>query len=389
MILKINDRIRIREVNLFNNFSLNLKYDSVGSTFSFSFYFNPDNKEHSELACVSHFHEAIVEHNGETILTGYILTQTFQDSAKKELSNIGGYSKAGVLEDCDIPTSLYPLQADGLTLKEITERIISKFGIKLVIDANVSASARAVFSNTEPTTDAGKITSRDPETTTTTGGGLNANLDKKITKANAKENQNIKAFLTQLAAQRNIIISHNEHGNLLFTEIKTNLKPILDFSDGVIGTTMSMSFNGQAIHSHITVVKQADSSGGNAGEFTISNPYCPILYRPIVVVQTSGDDITIEETAQQALASELKNIKVIITTDRWEVDGKLIKPNNLITVTNKNLYLYKKTTLFIEEVTLTGDSEKTIAVLTCVLPEVYNKNYPKNVFIDAHKNVPI
>lgn len=354
MNLKINHRLGVTDVKYFNNFSLNLKYDSMASTFAFDFYFDPKNREHAEMACVSHFHEAIVEHNGETLVTGYILSQIFKSAAKKQLAQFGGYSLPGVFEDCEIPTTLYPLQADGLSLKQIAQKLIQPFKLKMVVDPSVESKMNSV-----------------------------------IKKTTASESQNIKSYLTELAAQRDIVITHDEQGRIVFTKAKTDLKPLFHIEQGVVlGTEISLSFNGQQIHSHITVQKQASSEGGNAGEYTIANPYCPIVYRPKVTSQTSGDDVTIEETAKNALAAELKNIVLTITTDRWEVDGKIIKPNNIITVTNPEIFIYKKTEWFIESISFTGDTKKTTAVLTCVLPEVYNGKTPKNIFVDPHQNLP-
>lgn len=351
MNLKINDRLRVRNIKFFNNFNLNLRYDSVASSFSFGFYFDPKNNEHKELACVSHFHEAIVEHNGETLVTGYILGESFASASTRKLVSFGGYSLPGVLEDCEIPPSVYPLQSDGLTLRQIAEKLIKPFGIKMIVDPAVASRMNQVYEKTT-----------------------------------ADIKQPIKGYLTELAAQRNIIISHNVKGELLFTEAKANQAPIMHFELGIPATEMSLSFSGQDMHSEITVMKQSSLDGGNAGQYTIHNPFVPIVYRPKVITQSSGDDIDTEKAARNALAAELKNIVLTIVTDRWEIDGKIIKPNNIITATNPELYLFKKTKWFIESVTLTGDNTKTTATLNCVLPEVYNGQVPKNIFVDTHKN---
>lgn len=363
MNLKIDHRLGVVDVKFFNNFSVTLKYDSVASTFGVDFYFDPTNQVHAELACVSHYHECILQHNGETLITGYILSQSFLSSDKKQMVKIAGYSKPGVLEDCEIPTSLYPLQSDGLTLREIAQKLIAPFGLGLVTDGVAKAESNQVFT-------------------------LDEKLDKTIVKSNAKESQNIKSYLTELATQRNIILSHDEKGNLVFTEAKTNNAPLFHVEQGVIATSIKMNFNGQGIHSQITVIKQADSSGGDAGEFTIYNPYCPIVFRPKVITQSSGDTNTIEDYAKNALAAELKNITVVITTDRWDINGKIIRPNSIITVYSPENYIYKKTKFFVESVSFTGDSEKQVATLNCVLPEVYNRQSPQNIFVDAHLNFP-
>ena len=355
MNLKINDRINVRNIEYFNSFNLSLKYDSVASTFGFNFYFDPLNRDHAELACVSHFHEAIVEHNGEKLIHGYILSQAFNVSSKKELVQFAGYSLPGVLEDCQIPTSLYPLQSDGLSLYDIAKKYTAPFGLKIIVDPEVSSRMNVSY-----------------ETTT------------------AEPSQSIKDYLTQLAIQHDIVISHNSDGNLLFTKAKANMEPILRFADGLIGTSMSMSFSGQGLHSEITVVRQADSDGGNSCEYTILNPYVTIVYRPKVIVQTSRDqnDVSIEQAAKNALAAELKNIQLKITIDRWDIDGKIIRPNNVISVLNPDLFIYKESKFFIEQVDYVGNSKETTAVLTCVPVEAYNSKEPKNIFVDAHQNLP-
>ena len=352
MILKINDRIRTRKVDYFNQFRVSLRYDSVASSFGFNFFFNPDNTEHKEMACIGHYHIATLEHNNELLLTGYILSTGFDNSAVKKMATFGGYSLPGPLEDCQIPPSLYPLQSDGLSLKEIAERLVKPFGLKIIVDSAVSARMESTYEKT------------------TAGVG-----------------QTIKDYLTELATQKNIILSHTSKGELLFTEAKTSRKPILHYGgDGLPCPEMKLDFNGQAMHSEITVIKQADKDGGNAGQITVKNPYVPYVYRPKVVAQSSGDDIDTEQAAKNLLAAELKNLKLTITTDRWEIDGKIVKPNNLISVINPEVYLYKKTEWFIEQVDLVGDNTKTTATLTCVPPEVYNGKTPSYTFkgINTH-----
>jgi len=70
----------------------------------------------------------------------------------------------------------------------------------------------------------------------------------------------------------------------------------------------------------------------------------------------------------------------------WEIEGKVIKPNQIITVRNPELYLYKKSNWFIESVQLDGDETQTVATITCVLPETYNGGTPSYIFeIDEEK----
>lgn len=380
MILRINDRIRNRKVEHFNSFRFNLRYDSVASTFSFNAYFNPENSEHKDLFCIGHYHKCTLEHNGELLLTGYILSQVFNSGSSKELIGLGGYSLPGVLEDCHIfpdkvsksdpilsntsildtlvnsvkqlitESSSYPLQSDTLSLKEIASKLITPFGLKMIIDPVVSKDMDSPFEST-----------------------------------NAGETQTIKDYLTELAAQKNIILTHNEYGNLVFTRAKTDQQPVLDFGE-IPGTSMSLSFNGQNMHSHISVLKQQDFEEDESvadefkNQFTVRNPYVPYVFRPKVVVQTSGTSKDTPKVAKSALASELRSLTLKITIDRWDINKKLIKPNSIVAVKNPDIYLYDRTKWFVEEVEYSGDNESMTAVLTCVLPEVYNGKTPEYLF---------
>jgi prophage tail gpP-like protein len=80
------------------------------------------------------------------------------------------------------------------------------------------------------------------------------------------------------------------------------------------------------------------------------------------------------------LSQELKNIKLTINLDRWEIDGKLIKPNSIIAVKNPEIYLFQKSNWFIESVRFIGDEKQRTATLTCVLPSVYDGSTPSYIF---------
>lgn len=354
MILKIFDRFKVRKVEYFSEFYLSLSYDSFGSTFSFSFYFDPNNPEHKELACVTHFHDCVIEHNGEILVSGFALSQGFTYNPEKKLATISGYAKPGIFEDCNIPPDIYPLQSDGLNLKQIAEKLTApwnlstKYKIGVIVDDSVSDL-----------------------------------VNKALKSTTASETDTIAGYLTTLAQQKKVIISHDEKGNVLLTQAKTDGKPILefDFTKGMIpGTNFEMNFNGQGVHSHITIMKQASSDGGNAGQVTVENPYCPVFYRPKTVTQSSGDDVDTNEVALRELSAEWENLQLTIETDRWEIDGKIIKPNNMISIIAPELYLYTKSNWFIRSIDFKGDEKETTATLNCVIPEVVNGKMARSIF---------
>ncbi len=354
MILKIFDRFKVRQVTKFNSFRLSLAYDQFGSLFSFAFYFEPDNPEHKELACVSHYHDCTIEHNDETLITGFALSQGFTYESTKQLATISGYSKPGFFEDCNIPPDIWPLQSDGLSLIQIARKITAPWDMSTKYKIDIKVNDR-----------------------------VSERINKSFKKSTASETSTIAEYLRELAQQKQIIISHDEFGNLLFTEAVTDMDPIMtfDFTKGMIpGTKFDHNFNGQQMHSHITIVKQASSDGGNAGEVTVRNPYVPTVYRPKVVVQSSGDDIDTQEVAMRELSKEWEGISLTIETDRWEVDGKIIKPNSIVEIIAPELYIYKISRFFVRSIDFEGTEERTTATLNCIIPEVVNGVMAKSIF---------
>lgn len=353
LVLNIDDRFIKRKVKFFNNFSFNLVYNSVGSTFGFSYYFDPNNRFHKEIATVSHYHEVTLEFNDELLVTGVLTSQKFSAGKTKQQASFSGYALPGVLEDVNIPPRIYPLQSDGLSLEQIANKLISPFkknyGLTMTIDPAVKSKMQSTFDT-----------------------------------SSASESATIKDYLTELASQKDIVMSHNEKGQLLFTEAKTNIKPVLVFDltkSSPIGYEFETSFDGQGMHSHITMQGQASDDGGNGKEVTVRNPYViGSVFRPKVLSQSSGDDNDTRLAAKKALANELRNLKLTIKTDRWVVDGKILKPNNIISIFAPELYIYKKVDFFIESINYTGDNKKTIATLNCVLPEVYNGEKPESIY---------
>ena len=119
---------------------------------------------------------------------------------------------------------------------------------------------------------------------------------------------------------------------------------------------MQLSINGQQLHRTITVVKQPDTDGGNAGQSTVTNPFCSIN-RTKTVTQNKGDDNDTQLVARAVLGAELKNIKLTISLDRWvDSNGNLFKPNTLISIINQDLLIFDKTNFFIESVNFVRNS---------------------------------
>jgi prophage tail gpP-like protein len=342
MILKVAGK----KLSRFNDINVNLKYDSVASTFSFVYYYDPNNIDLREFNKFGGYVDAVVEYKGKPIITGTVLNYSHAVSSEKSLSQISGYSKSGVLEDCQIPVDSYPLQANGKNLLDIARSLIRPFGLKINVSPDVNSVVNATINSTT-----------------------------------ASASQSIIGYLAEIASQRNVIISHDSSSNVLLTRARASQPPLFEIDRGGVGvTSMSLSFNGQAMHSDITVLKQASTSGGNAGQFNVTNPFVS-KYRPKVSIQSSGDDVTTEQAAKRELASEISSIVLTISLSSWEYKGQLLQPNTVISVVDPDLGMPNKTKWFIEEVSFRGNQESQTCELKCVLPSVHDGSKPINVFL--------
>jgi prophage tail gpP-like protein len=358
-------QVRNKKLSLYNNLRVTLKYDSVGDTFSFTFYFDPANKEHREIFLPLSYPEVKVWHNDELLITGMLLSHSFGKSAVKRLISVGGYSNSGVLEDSSIGEVG---ELSGLTLVQVASRLIQPYALALVVDDVVKDDANKVIS---------------------------VNTDMK------PENK-IKDILTDLARYRNIVLSHNEKGDLVLTRADTKRKPVYHFEDDMKGIDIWLDVNGQMMHDQITCVN--DYAGNNAAEAKIKNPYLSstrdrgtepggylALNRPIIIKDSDSNEIEIPRTARFYLGLELKAIRLKIRMYGWELGGKLVRPNMMITVTSPENFLYQPTRFFVEEVQLELERESfaEVCTLSCVVAEVYNNDVPVNIFTGSNLTVPV
>lgn len=360
MILKISDRFKNRRIAYFNDVSVNLKYDAICSTFQVNYYFDPTNVEHKELSCVGHYHECTLHNdNDELVLTGIILSIRFTSEAKKTLVSISGYSLAGVLEDCELPPfdrngAAVPgyLQSDGMRLRQIVTKYADLFKLGVVIQSGATEAMESLY-----------------------------------TQSDGKATQSIKSYFTEMLTQKDIVITHDEYGRLVFTK-PVRTKPIFHFEpDKLPATDMSLNFNGQGMHTYYLVMAQQEieDAAQSPESKPILNPYIPNrrnVFRPKVATMSSKSDEELDpkKAAENLRARELRSLTLTIKMDRWELNDRIIRPGVEISVTNPEIYLYKKTEWFVESVELSGDTEKQVAVITCVPPEAYTGGEPSYPF---------
>lgn len=343
-VIKINGT----KYEAFNDLTINLNHANISSTFNFSALFEPENQNHRNLFKPFSYNSCVIEtEQGQRVLTGTILSHGFKSTSKLEPAQLAGYSKTGVLADCTIAKSSYPLERTGLNLSEIAADICAPFGINVLTSRDATAASE-VFEKV----------SADPSDT-------------------------VAKFLIELASQKNLVLNHDINGDLFIELISTFSNPVAFFEDGEPDTVISLDCDGQSLHSAITVMKQASLDTDNASEQVFENPFVS-AFRPLIKKQTSGNDNNTAEAARNSVLSELRNaLKVKINVDRWtwrNDSPELIIPNRLIRVHSPNSYLFEPTNLFVDSVVLNSNKNSETAELTCVIPQIFQGGSLNNFF---------
>ncbi|MCH9621015.1 MAG: hypothetical protein S4CHLAM20_04290 [Chlamydiia bacterium] len=341
MIVKISGK----NYDYFNEFSLDRKYDSIGSSFSLSALFEPDSSIHREIFKPFTYPLIEIFEGGKKLFTGYIVNNKFSLSKNAKLSPLSGYSKTGFLEDCDVPKSVYPLSFNNLGLREIATQLCNPFDLKVVVHPSATAIADEVYDQIE-----------------------------------TEDVKSIKSFLTELATQKNLLLSHTVEGELLITKTNTDAVPVANLGSSGNTESFTLSTNGRKMFSDNLVMQDADVDTDNASEAEVSNPYVK-RFRSKTWKQSSGNNNQTEDTARNVLSTQLKAITLNIEINSvfWN-NGILIEPNQIITVESPELYLFKKTKFFVESVKFKGNAKRVGASIVCVPLEVYNESEVVSIF---------
>ena len=344
----ITIKIDNKSFELFESFSIDSNLDSVASSFQISLKYT---EEDDNIFTPLSFKNIKIFENQKLILNGTIINHSFQSDSNTNLVVISGYSIGGILEDCSYPFDLYPLESINKSLSEICNKILPYFNVEYIIDSSVEHEMNLIF-----------------------------------TKSIADPEESVKEYLSKLAAQRNIIISHTQDGKLLFFRPKNNL-----VSKGIYNKTntigASLDINGQSMQSKLYVLRQPSvpkRSKTNTnktkvlGKFydEVQNNLVQDNKRVSVKIMSSGEELDTSQAVNNYLMDQLKNIKLSIAFHEWQN----LEIGDLIEYQNDELKLFNPVKLMVTSISKYFDAESSMYEISCNLPESYAGGTPKNIF---------
>lgn len=347
-----------KSIAYFNSGTINLKLDSIASTFEFAAYFKPQEIDFQEIfKPLQYLPVEIYNSKKNLIFTGTILNHRFTSNSGRELVIISGYSKSGILEDvCIPPSENYSLESNNKSLKDIATQLCRLFGINVVVsDQAKSISETNVKFPKQKTKESTNFAS------------IKAKASSVFGRTSASPSESIRDYLAKLASQKNIILSHNEKGEVLLFQPDYNQLPRYFFTKG---NTISMSadYNGQALHSDIYIVRQPSDDNQGVSTFDRAKNTLVAKYRPTTKIMSSGEDAQTKDAAKNELASELKAIQLTL-----ELQGLFdeIYPGEIVNVHNHHIYCYAYNRFMVDSITLKFDSKSDTTTLNLVVPETF------------------
>jgi len=352
MKVKINNTFYVSLIRITVERVLN----SVTSGFSFETRFDPEDENHRKaFKPLSYSTVQIFADDGTRLLTGYAVNHSFNSESLTKSITITGYCNTGILNACNIPKSKYPLERQDISISELADDILNAFNISWVQGSNLIGEIEN-FS----------LPTRQELTNV---------LNIPFKKVEAQPSDSVAEFFIKLAKQKNVVVSNNTYGQLVFYRPNLSKAPRWSLTKNN-SLSMRLDTSTQGMHSNITVLRQFSGyTTDTTPEFSVENPLIG-KFKPSVSVLTSGSETETPEAAKQRLGSELKGINLTVV-----LEGIVkIDTGDILLVQNNEVYLYYKTRMVVRVVRYKELPEGKTTELVLNLPQTYTGEVPKQIF---------
>lgn len=324
-----------------NNASLTKSIDSM-STIQFSAPFQSELKDFRDNFRPLSFNDIECTIGGIKEFTGTMLTASPSIEEDSTVVDVAGYSLPGVLNDCTPSPVDATLEYNDQGLIDIAGSIAEPFGLSVVFDE-----------------DQGSIFER-------------------VACENGKK---ALSFLIDLANQRNLIISDNSKGDLVFLRSIESGNPVvtLDQDDSPV-VSVSARFSPQNYYSHVTGVEPI-ATGLDGSKFTVQNERLSGVIRPFTFRAKDTQSADLKSAVDDKMGRMFGNIvQYELELDTWrDPSGNLWKDNTTIKLRAPDAMIYSFYEFLVRSVKFKNDGESKTAILTLVLPEAFKGQIPKRL----------
>ena len=322
----------------FTDISIRRSIDSI-DTLIFTAPMESDNIDFINIFKPFTYKEVVVFVGTEQIFNGTIINISPSVGQDSKIITVDCYARCGVLNDCTASPTQYPLEFVNSSLFTIANTLLKPFGLLAIFEDLIGATFEQV---------------------------------------SIKPNEKILPFLTKLASERNLLISSNSDGNVVFKKPSLSNDIKARVQEGISPLiSISASFSSQEYYSHISGLEVVDT-GGNGSSFTLKNDRLNI-FRPItfeVEDTTTGDIRDAVESKMGRMFGNMVSYSLEMASVR---DGfnNLWTPNTLINVLSPNNMIYNEYTFLIRDVELIFGQNSSTAILDIVIPQSFSGKIPE------------
>jgi prophage tail gpP-like protein len=330
---------------------VHLSIDSF-STAGFSAPFEPERQEFRDTFRPFSFKPVSITVGGAALFTGTMVDVTPRLEAGRRSTDVSAYSKPGVLADCTVPVSLVPFEANGLTLRQIAQRMVAPFGISVAVTSSEGSKFKRV------------------------------NTKKKKLDHRGDLNEKVLDFLAELARQHGAVLSNTAAGSLLIQQSVRAGNPVARLEEGKAPlVSVVPTFNPQSYYSEITGFTSA-KRGSVGTKYTQRNER--LAGGVLRSMSFQLDDIE-KGDAPNAVKAKVGRmfanmVTYVANVPTWrDPSGKLWSPNTTITISAPSAMIYQPTELLIRDVYLKRSAGEQTASLGMVLPGAFSGEQPERM----------
>ncbi len=338
-----------KDFSHWSDLEITLSIDSH-ATVGFSAPFEPERVEFRNTFRPFSFKPLTISIGGARLFTGTLIDVMPNLSPTQRLVSVSAYSMAAVLADCDMPAGSVPFEANGLSLRQIAERLAAPFGVSVVLATPDGTPFKRV------------------------------NTKSKKVDGKADQDQKVQDFLAELARQRGLVISSTPDGACLLHSSVAAGNPVARFEEGVGGPMVSAvpTLNPTQFFSEITGF--VSSRRGQVG-----SKYTQRLDRLAGGVLRSMsfrlDDVE-RADAPKAVAAKVGRMlagaySVVVNLDTLrDPRGNVWTPNTTVVVNSPSAMIYGDFEFLVRDVILRQSAGETTASLGLVMPGAFSSEIP-------------
>lgn len=319
------------------------------ATAGFTAPFDPARKEHRDAFRPFSFKPVQIKVGGELLFTGQLVDVHPRTDAGSKTVDVSAYSLPAALDDINQPVSSLPFEANGLTLRQIAERMAQPFGISVVVQGQDGPKFKRVHTK------------------------------KKLLNHKAEIDEKISAFLAELARQHGQVLSSDAQGRLVIWQSVKTGNPVARLKESVLPLlSVVPTFSPQSYYSEITGFTSA-KRGRVGAKFTLRNDRLSgAVLRPLSFKLDDIDKGDAPAAVKAKMGRMFGNmVSYVVNLPTWrDPRGKLWAANTTLTLEAPGAMIYRETELLIRDVYLKQSAHERTASLGLVLPGAFSGEQP-------------